>query len=111
MNEREHLSQPTVTITNDFFSFSQNRAQPPNTRKTLGKIINQDHPSFRDISIDMNISKKLTPFASKQTIMGQSHEEPNSISGILGNLSALLVQEGVGSSRAIMEEIDELLII
>jgi hypothetical protein len=61
MNEQP---QP-VTITNDFFNFSQNRTQPQ-VRKSLGKIVNQDHPSFREISTDINISKKLTPFVSKQ---------------------------------------------
>jgi hypothetical protein len=63
MNEREQ--PPPVTITNDFFSFSQNRTQP-HVRKSLGKIVNQDHPSFREINPDINISKKLTPFVSKQ---------------------------------------------
>jgi hypothetical protein len=60
--------------------------------------------------MDINISKKLTPFASRQTVVHQQ-EEHCSISNILANLSSLLVQEGVGNSRAVMEEIEELLVI
>lgn len=55
--------------------------------------------------MDINMSKKLTPFTSRQ-IIAQGQEEQSTVSGILTNLSYLLVQEGVGNSRAVMEEID-----
>jgi hypothetical protein len=114
MNERENinnkqLTQHTINITNDFFSFSQQRDRPSSfTRKSQSKIVNLDHPSFKDIGGDINMSKKLTPYVSRQVI---GHEDPSSITNILANLALLIVNEGVGSSRIVMEEIDELLVI
>jgi hypothetical protein len=67
--------------------------------------VNIDHPSFKEMSYDINVSKKLTPYASRHHIETDSLN----ISKMLANISVVLVQEGVGNSRVAMEEINELI--
>lgn len=55
---------------------------------------------------DINISKKLTPYASKNHI----EDHNTSITNLLANLSIMIVQEGIGNSRVVMEEINELIV-
>jgi hypothetical protein len=94
MNERENINNKqhnkhTINTTNDFFSFSQQRDKHSSfTRKSQSKIVNLDHPTFKDISVDINVSKKLVPYVSRQ-VMG--HEDPSSITNILANLALLIV--------------------
>lgn len=58
------------------------------------------------MNADINISKKLTPYASKNQI----EDNNTSLSNLLANLAVLIVQEGIGNSRVVMEEMNELIV-
>lgn len=93
-----------INITSEFYTFAQHRDRAF-SRKSQSKIVNIDHPSFKEMNADINISKKLTPYPSRHQIEDNSA----SISHLLASLSVVIVQEGIGNSRVAMEEINELI--
>lgn len=48
-----------------FFEFAQNKEKQCGVHRSQDKIINNDHPTFKEINPQINISKKLSPYTSK----------------------------------------------
>lgn len=87
-----------------FFSFTQKQQQT--VRKSEKKIINIDHPSFKEINGEVNISKKLTPYSSN-IILGGKEATAN----LLQEISSLLMREQIDGCRGIVEEISDVVAI
>jgi hypothetical protein len=105
-----HRSREIKSKSELFFEFTQSKDKNLNVHRSQNKIVNADHPTFKDLTYDASFSKKLSPYVSKHLIKEQSEGIPAaSVKNVLEQISLMIVKEEIDHGKMFVEDLNELI--
>ena len=94
-----------------FFNFTYSKQKQGGVRRSQNKIFLGDNPTFKQLK-QINMSKKLSPYTSKNIIKNTTENGENPLSTIMTQqLAIMVVQEEIDNSRYLSDELGELLTV